>query len=82
MDLRRYLEDAGMTQEQFAARVGTTQPTISLCVTHEKQISLGLALIIQHVTLGKVRAEDLPISCESRGDLGTIKALARSGAFQ
>ena len=82
MDLREYLRVNGMTQEDFAARAGVTQPTVSLCVNHSGPVSLYIALRVQHVTLNEVCAEDMPISDESRRSLQMIKSLARSGAFQ
>lgn len=48
--LAAYLAATGERQEDFAARVGTTQPTISRIVTGRERPGTDLALRIAKVT--------------------------------
>ena len=59
--LSQYLKDAGQTQVEFAARLGTTQANVSkLCGLEAPPISLEMAVKIEAATGGEVPVEVWP----------------------
>jgi plasmid maintenance system antidote protein VapI len=54
MKLTDYLEETGEKQTEFAARVGTTDATVSRLVAGNLRPGLDLALRIERATDGKV----------------------------
>jgi DNA-binding XRE family transcriptional regulator len=56
MELKTYLDQTGLTQAAFAAKVGTTHATISRLIAGKFRPSLALATAIERETCGQVRA--------------------------
>lgn len=56
MNLQTYLKTAGLTQTEFAVRVGTTHATISRLITGASLPSLKMATRIERVSGGMVKA--------------------------
>lgn len=54
LKLQTYLKDSGLTQAEFAAKVGVKQGTISRLVNGSRAPSLVTAMKIAKVTRGKV----------------------------
>ncbi|MFQ6553418.1 helix-turn-helix transcriptional regulator [Aestuariibius insulae] len=52
--LARYLEDRGETQQQFAKRIGMSQPNVSKLCSENPRLSLSAALRISDATDGEV----------------------------
>lgn len=57
MDLKTYLKENGESQTDFAARVGTTVPTISRIVSGTLRPALDLAHKIEQATRRQVPTE-------------------------
>lgn len=76
MDLSTFLRSQGLTQEDFAKRIGCRQATVSRILSGKSMVSLHLALQIQKATDGQVMAEDLPISSSNRKVLEMMGAAA------
>lgn len=54
MNLKQYIEKKGHNQEDFAARVGISQPYVSLLIKGKRRPSLAVAVRIKRATMGKV----------------------------
>lgn len=54
-----YLQTAGLTQAEFASRLGVTAGTVSQWLTGELTISAKRARDIERVTGGAIRRADL-----------------------
>ncbi|WP_370687535.1 helix-turn-helix domain-containing protein [Epibacterium sp. MM17-32] len=58
MNLSEYLTEAGVTQSEFAARVGVTQGVISRLSSGHSLPGLALAVRIENATNGAVKAQN------------------------
>ena len=56
MNLQTYLETAGLTQAEFASRIGTTHATISRLIAGKFLPSLKLAVAIERASGDIVKA--------------------------
>lgn len=56
--LRRLLTRSGTTTAVFARHLGCSRPFVSLLLSGRKTPGLALAVRIQRVTCGAIRAED------------------------
>ncbi len=83
MKLDRWLSRPGRTEEQFAAELRkcglrkTNQSTLNRIRNGDRQASLSLALAIEAVTRGEVRAEELPLSAATRRALRVVRELGQ-----
>lgn len=59
MDIASYLKASGVTQEEFARRIGRTQGAVSHWCLQKHRISAESALLIERATGGQVRASEL-----------------------
>lgn len=59
MNLKRYLESKGLTQDQAASELGVSKAYVSGVVTGNMPASLRLALEIEHWSKGEVPAESV-----------------------
>ena len=59
MKLREFLKIHGITQTQFAQKVGVTNGLISLITRHKKNPSISLVIRIEEATNGAVKVNDL-----------------------
>ncbi|WP_411051968.1 helix-turn-helix domain-containing protein [Tritonibacter sp. SIMBA_163] len=71
MNLSEYLNKTGITQSEFAARVGVTQGVISRLSTGHKQPGLALAIRIEFATNGAVKPHIWVQPCMADTDKGT-----------
>lgn len=55
-ELKQYLKSKHLTQADFAAKLGVTQSRVSEWLTGKRRPGLDMALRIQQVTRGKVKA--------------------------
>ena len=58
MNLKEYIEENRMSQEDFARAVGLSQPYISQLVSRDRIPSLKVAIKIETFTHGKVLTTD------------------------
>ncbi len=56
--LRKHIERAGLTQEEFAALVPVAGPTLSLWLSGHRRPDLTSAFLVEKATKGAVRATD------------------------
>ena len=66
MDLEKYLEWRGISNEKFGKRVGVTGKTIALLFSKKLGLSIKTALRIEEETEGKVKVRDLVDESEWR----------------
>lgn len=59
MVLEAYLKKHGITQKQFAARLGCSQSLVSQWITGETEMTGERAIKIERVTNREVRRQDL-----------------------
>lgn len=59
MELRTYLEETGLTQAEFAAKLQVTQGMIGHWLHGRKRITAEQAKAIEEATAGKVTRHDL-----------------------
>ena len=66
MDLEKYLQWRGISNEKFAKRIGVTGKTIKLLFGKKVGVSIKTALRIEEETEGKVKVRDLVDESEWR----------------
>lgn len=59
MDLNSYLDAQGLTQGEFARRIGRSQGAVSHWCLQRNRMSAESAVLIERATGGQVRAADL-----------------------
>lgn len=65
MKLAQYLDTKGISQTEFASRIGVTQVAVSRYVSGDRTPSLRLILRIEKVTKGAVKPKDWA-ECEAK----------------
>jgi len=60
MKLSEWLAETGLTQKQFAERIGVTQGAVSMMCRDKPRLSLDVAVKIERATRGAVPVEEWP----------------------
>jgi len=76
MELLKAFEVTDWSAAKLADETGTHRSTITRIATNKRTASLGLALRIERITTGLVRAEDLPLTEQARNALQLIRDAA------
>ena len=77
MKLEKLFEFTNWTETQLAQAVGVSQPMINKLRRKNCTASIGLALRIEKATLGKVKAEDVPLGARGKKDLAMIRQVQK-----
>ncbi len=78
MRIDAFLEESGWTEQQLAAAARSSQSTINRLKNDEMEAGLELSLRIETATGGKVRAEDVPMTTDTRQALLAVRNAARA----
>jgi transcriptional regulator with XRE-family HTH domain len=73
MKLRRWRAALGLTMMDGAKTLRLDQGTLSRLEAGKRRASLSLLLQIERLTDGQVRAEDVPMSRDTRRALGHLR---------
>jgi DNA-binding transcriptional regulator YdaS (Cro superfamily) len=75
MTLQKWCIRERVDDKELAKRVGrrTHRATISKLRRRKSRANLALALAIERATGGEVKAEELPLSAETRADLAALR---------